>query len=1698
MNYGYIFKLLLIIIPCITHAASQISPLKTYLNDHNSIEVFSALPFSRLQPQDAFTKKIWSQIDTIFGSSGINMDTLQVQHIKNSYLYLIFMAKLHKVSVDPKFQQYRPDFAPFLQDNNTNVPHLPTAQLLQSQGWLQTTLTTQDLIQSPLWQMICKTMVADCFAYFAIALQILHNTEKQEFNYLPHFETSYYNQDYTNLRTLNAVVRTKLKLEEHVKNYYLAQIPNWQNLPTIIQKKNQEIPLEQYVVEFRQTSFYNLTHDLHALLGTRANIENQQEITNQQLLSSSQKIQSPLKEYVFGYYMFYEMYGQITHHMTQSNLIQVIETVSNAALLPNLFPYQANDYVLLNELLSAKAKAENIHTQSLHPAHATFKPEDFRKKSAMLNPTPRSIQTLAQQLPPKQTGKQQSFLSFFDDIGHDIATAAEDFGKGVEDAGKSIAHVVEAVGMGIAGIACKVFFFVPGAEREGETLSADAQQQFTKATTDLQNSIDEFTASMKNGIAPIGELTGDLVGVITQDQKLGADISEVIDSTAGAIAQVTAQITGYTVGLGGILAAESVVDVTEILSDVVALIGKGAMAIFTKQGRNEFLDTWHDTLQDCVTDITTAYTQEVKMNEANIAAVMQAVGVIINSITTLFIDLSSEITFIFLSFDPLSLLGQGIYDASTGQKFDPVAFGKAAENKVTNALESQRSIINQVMGVAVCIAADVVTDVATGGAGATVNAEEDAMIMGSIEKTSVDALQEEITTAQEELSNAEETLSEAKVSDDPVKIQTAQDEVTAAENNLREKLANEAKLISESAQKKALSTITSAAKQTARSWSTKIVATAQEKLESTLENFKSLPKSLSNIFDKSNEDLAQEAKAQVETKEEELSQLQTKLQAAKEKLTESIGTDKESADQETYRQLNAKVQSATKELSQAKKAVEVAEKIASETKPQTALRYLKNSLKIFSPIGAVMNIAFNLTSIIGAYNQDELNALQQTQQGSVLQNLWNTNTQSKLATAAHDLAYLQELELKQQAAIGNYSLGLSLFQNYNDAAVNQYQQKIVGVLAQIYLMQLVPNSSTQLIPGNTGSLWGLTSGYLNLYPSQSFYTTTTGRPDFPYAQEIAQDPQLFTTNNDQVSKQWFNQRCIAIDSLTPTMVPKKPLDPLEVNINLQFLYTLESEFHVGIYLGGNYHNYFAPEYIASLLKTTPANIAANFNALQNAINNKQSTTPYLNPDVVDLNELYLSKMLVLYRTNPQGPLMFGVYENMNEQPWLLQEELPQSAQLNEQHTYVLKAKLDRDKLTIMIHIDENTVPIFQKTVSVIPLQSQRMYGIISSGAAIQWNQTSPQITPKTNINVRPKTNQVSEIERGKKDRLILHNALNPSFGSIPLTPFSKQSILFSQYIYASVHTDLKKFNPQNPADFLIFASNNNGTITNIGKAPNDQYDAASNVLISLVTGYVFNQQKQIIKIIPQALELYEKSAFGVLPTALHNFIVKQRSTVEKSLQKIKFGNFMLDCIQPIMLQQGIYLYTCLQTLKDNTNKPIVDYVIFTSTPENDNSPAQVGLPPTAPQAQAIVSLVTGNMYTKETPVTSQTVPTPVKTYNVFKELSLFVQNQTISQVTYETITQAQTLYIQQQAQKASQAQQSPVFTPVNTVQASNNGYTATPTTLFTTSTHPFIFSHTLPTHNITYRQNNAAGSANFQFNTTAFLKLRQSDSSRIS
>ncbi len=1648
----------------------------TTLHSHESVGGLSMVKFPVDEVTDTFTKNIFTTIDAIYGTKGIGLDAYQIFHLKKTYLYLIFLVKLAKVQQNPTYQLYKKDFAAYLKDNETSLPHVPTVALVQSLAWKNVIVTTQDLQNSVAWQMYCKTMIADVYVYFTTVLQVIHNVEKQTFNYIPHFETSFYNQDYTNLRTLDEMARTRLVIEESLQKRWLSQCLAWAKLPTVneaIQKADTKniVTLEAEVIAFRATQFYKIIHNQNFALG----VESDKAVSNADFLNGRQ-LPSPLKEQVWCYYMIYEASGQLTSFLTAQNLDDVLNLCSTASLQPNIFPYKPQDYVLLDELLAVKSKAEGTHIESIHPSPKSYKIDEIRKPEHLQQTYRDDQREVSDHIKTiNELAVQAQMWSFFKDLGHDFSKAYDDVKSAVEAGVDAVKHFAVAAAQGVAGLGAELIGAIAeigGDDKITDWANAEMKKEeatLKKATTDLTNCVDDFASSLKDGfVAPFAELQGDLVGFILDDQKIGQDISKSIDSVADTLVDaVSTSLNAMDdVAINGVQGAFQSVQLGEQIAITVA---DSAWAIFSAKGRQEFLAQGEQLGKECLRAITEAYSTFKGIGTDAMKVILTGLGTIVNAITTLFIDLSREVTYLFTG-GIFKMLG---LSSIPGFK-QAAAYAEKTRDHVTSVLEAHRSTINDVMGVVACIAADAVVTVGTAGAGTAADVEIDASIMGAAESASEEAAEAaaEATAKEVALTAAKETLSSAKTALADLSEDATEAETQAAEQAVddAEAAAKEAEQAAEDAatkatklskladltkvtgqmQQDAVSAAKSAAKQAledsksfAQKLSEKVAKVASEKLEALKSLASELPKTAANIF-KSNDSI---------------------LQAAK----EALDTLPEDATPE--------------EREAAQKAVDDAQKIVDETKLGKLKRYGSNTLKAlgkaFAPVGMIMNVTFNMGMIIGGANQDAKNELDLENQSKTLNALWAFNNANKIALAQQQLSYLEEMQQKAQAQVANQALSLTMSQNTINANILSLRTQMAALFAPLYVQLLTPDLSTNLLLANIGTSWKLKTDYVNLYPSQSFFTTTTGRSNFPFAQEIAQDPQvtnLLLTNTKGQEKLWFNQRCTARDDKTPTGAVKKPLDPLLVQVDMQILYTLNSPFHVGLYLGGNYHDYTAPNYISKyLVNTTLAKVQQIFAA------NKNLPAVNIDTSIVDFDEAHLAKMVVLYRDSATSALMLGVYEHEGL-GWLIQTQLDAKAQLNVQHLYTLQATLNGAELVVKLFVDGQTVPMLQHVLHVTPLQNQRTYGMICSGVAAEWN----QITPKSTIvaTVRSKTASDSEVVREQKNKLILAQISEPKFGLFKLTPLSKQAILLGQYLYATSDTDLKKILPNSPIDFVMFAIDKPGLLQ-LGVDPATALKAgASARLVSVINGAMYDVAGKTVGNVTNAWQSFLNSSAGPFSDKLDEFIMAQQTAITNALAHVKFGVFWkLDIASSTALANGQYIYTTLQTLKDSTGKPMLDYLVcanYTATS------LIIGMAPTASNANALFSFISGNVYSKNILSGQTSVLTPIST--AYQGVALDTQfgnfasqHNLIKDPLFQTIIAAQTAYGAEQVSNSA----APAVQVSPSVVAQSQHFEKTVHLAFTGS--EVGYSERAPgiklsfgKHNFDQRQQEAAGTAGYQ------------------
>lgn len=1468
--------------------------------------IFDAISFPLDVVSDTFTLDIFQKIDKAFGSQGLNLTSKQVELIKKTYLYLIFLAKLYLVQTNPKYQAYRSDFSNFLIDNNQALPHIPDEKLVTSQSWSDVVITAEDIQGSPMWQLFCQSTISDTYTFFYKALDIIHDVEGQTFNYIPHIETSFYDQDYTSMRHINELIRVKVILEQTKRKYYLDQCPTWKNLPitdpTSPKKQNKPMTLEHAVLTFRKTNFYKNTHDIYTLLGITQN--NSQTISTKDLMSPKQ-LASPLKEHVWCFFMLNEIMTMLYNQITTERLEDVLYFCSHSNISPNLFSYTQDDYIYFEEMLAIKSKAEGTHTKSVHPSPTQYKKEDTHIPITMAHDIHQAVQRTSPDSLTKQTSLpqntepnnspnivQQSIWSGIGDIFHHMVHEGDAiktaFVHTYESAKKATVHLAKSIEQGAVGFGASIIGNISDTSSIKEYGSKEEKSAFKnlrKASSDLQKTVNNV-AALGSGVAQeafdaVYGIPAELVSVLIDDKQLGVDFTDMMNQTISTIATVGAKLNDVVIEA----ATDAVVIYYQVKMELANIITAAAVTLFTggHAGINELKGDWHDLLKTTVKSIVLSFHNLVKEGKQFFHTVMMGIGAIINSLTTLFINISKEITFIAAAaWDLTKATALGLTKLDfTSLNFD-AALNNAKEtrNMVKNKLNAHRQTINQVMGVAISIgfAAYGIYDAVAAGAEAGTDAgATDALEDELGDEGGVSASSDADAASQA----SDEAGSEAQASSggDSVDVPSTGGDDAGGDDDA------------------------------------------------------------GGGDDAGDDDAAGDAGAGAGT-------------GSTADAGASGGDDEPDSDPDD----------------DDKPDDDDDDKDEPKDQPKSP-SYLKGLKMIMGSVNLAINAVFGTFNIISGLNSDDQNELQEKQQAKNLLNFWKFLNDQKIETIQQQNAYLQEVEMKQQATIGAQALALAFVKNFSFAGVNKVAQNISKGLAKSFIIPLLTPNTDDMRLANIGTTWGIGSNYLNLYPTQGYSTATTGRPNFPFAQEVAQAPQtgnvIETSSSTQTlsgkkkqpSKMWFNQKVVALDKTDENGKPKNPQDPLKVVIDLEFIYTINGPFYVGLYLGGRYYDYTSLEYLNKIKKDV----------------SKENIEPF------DLDYAYHAKMVVLFRTSAKAPIQIGVYENEGKN-WIVQEALPSNMQFNEHHIYHIDTSLNKEALDIVVWVDNDLQNKWTKSVTITELKNQRTYGVISSGAAIQWKQVAPKPTLNVNSQARPPLQRPTEIAREKKSKIKVAQLTQPKFGSMKLQPLSKQAILFGQYLYSTQDTNLKKTNPKDATDYLVFATNRNGTVSNPGTAPgtlDTKPETDPNALVSVITGKVYNQNGHVVAHTDNLWNAYNQK-HGPFATSLDTYITNAQQSFLTKLKNITFGSFDLDIISQEALAKSQFVYKCNQTLdlKDSKGKAILDYVIMAEV-ANNKLGNQIGMPPTSSKAQGVLSLISGDLYTKTSKLSANKMAQPI-------------------------------------------------------------------------------------------------------------------------
>ena len=594
-------------------------------------------------------------------------------------------------------------------------------------------------------------------------------------------------------------------------------------------------------------------------------------------------------------------------------------------------------------------------------------------------------------------------------------------------------------------------------------------------------------------------------------------------------------------------------------------------------------------------------------------------------------------------------------------------------------------------------------------------------------------------------------------------------------------------------------------------------------------------------------------------------------------------------------------------------------------------------------LGQVFNVGFGVFSIIGAMHEDDAAAEAAKQEKESIQALWRFVEDNKVSSVQSQNLFMDELHKKHQAAVANQTFGLQYYSNFLNSSINMVQAQISQALTQQQIQLLTPDSNGMRI-ADIGSSWGLQTPFTYLYPSQGFISTTLGRPDFPYAQEVAQAPLAsenhgnkkidLSDNQPAATKLWFKQRAISI-------LNQPAEQPLNVEIRFRILYNLDTAYHIGLYLGGKYQDYESAAYLKSIQ----------------------------DKNAIDLSEAHLAKMFVLKRDDAKSAPSVGLYENEGK-GWITQHPVDANT-LNTASIYHMSAQLNKTTLTIGFWSEANPSAKWTQTVSVTACD-QRTFGVIFSGAAIEWGVVQPTQPIAQNKTARVASNGQSEVDRERASKAKWKQIMNPKFGSLTMQSFGRPAILQGQYVYTTQSTGLVDGQGKPQTDYMIFATSSGNNVTSLGSnpAPSDG-SVAPNIAVSLITGNAYNSSGKIITNVQNALDVYALNS-NAISQSLGEAIAQAGKDYQQQLLNFKFGTYQLTALSQNAIDAGLFIYTCPTSTatKDSSGRPILDYLIMADI-VNGSLGSTVGMPPST-AVQGMISLITGNVYGKEsaTPIDS--------------------------------------------------------------------------------------------------------------------------------
>jgi hypothetical protein len=1389
-------------------------------------------------------------IEKIYGSAGLNIATEQLINLKKTYCYLEFLVKINKVNNNPDYAQYKSDFQEFLQANTDDKPRMPTEKLVTSKGWQGITVSNNDIILSTQWQNFLKAMVCDCHDSQTNFIIDSTQVNNQMFQYIPNVETGYATHDFTQMRLYSESIELYTLMQGQQKQVYLQQCSDWKNID--------QIKIDEALAAFKKSDFYNYTH-------------------NSQVSTQKISIDFHLKEEIIAYFLLITMQNNIYKMLNLENLTMFLDQASSPSLSPNLFTYSSLDFACFSDFLVLK----NLMKQNAkNPKKSIVTMRETLQNSSSNQPALSDqviVQAIKDPFKELERGFKKSIIdptkkSIIDPINKNFK---KDFADPAMKALRSInaKSINKGINDGFKAMVSGVIIF----------------------SNDLATGFVETCA----GITWLSCSFGDALGIKNDPNKEArlvkskmnahkAIISSVLGTVFIVAASVvlvffTAGMAGYALGaaVAGLFIGAAITDRRlggQLKKYIEEPLMKGMMGIM--QGMEAMTDaftvgfiemsvglTWLGCSVGQACGLKINPEQQANAVRAKLEKYRSTINIVMSVVITIIITAVVIMITAGLGAAQMAAIDAGLFGAEAAAAAAQTAAVAAAASASSSAATLTTATAAESLAIiAARQAAQQAASFGTKQAAATVAqaATKQAAATAARKAAELSAKQAADVAAQTTAKAVARRVA-IQASDDLAAKQaeelTARVLVKQATSNLARNSSNQAAV---KAQEQAAAKLTQAtldrqaaelvAKQTANN------SVTQSAKLTALKSTQGVSKQASSTTVLAETSNPMEESQAISSATDNSVAAVTKTQAQQ-------VADKTIADFTS----KASGQLATKQAeSMVGDAAEIAAKEAARLQSRSVfqvaqeegmLNAIRGGIMSWSfLIGQALNAGFGVFTAMAAVNQDEAAADRQAEEEESIKNLWHFVENNKVTITQQQNQFLDELNKKHQIAIKNQAFGLQYYINFLNGSVDNVQDQIAQLLAQQYIQMLTPDNNG-LRSADIGSTWGLQTQFHYLYPAQGFISTTLGRPDFPYAQEVAQAPLAseshtekstdLSDNQSAATKLWFNQRAVSV-------VNQKADQPLNVEIKFRVIYNLTTAYHIGLYLGGNYHDYNSPDYLKSL----------------------QSQGE------IDINEAHLAKMFVLKRDDKDTAPSLGLYENEGK-GWIFQQPVDQNT-LDNGSIYHMSAKLNKDQLIIAFWSENNPSKVWTNTVTVTP-SDQRTFGVIFSGLAIEWDVVQPHVSIVQNQTARVESNGQSEIDRERASKAQWKRIMNPAFGSMQMQSAGRSAILQGQYLYRTESTNLTDNQGNVITDYVIFATFTSGVISNIGSSPAPSDSSQTpNAIISLITGNVYDASGTIIAHKQNALDAYLQ-VYRSLPVTIGNVIAQAASNYQQQLSNYTFS-----------------------------------------------------------------------------------------------------------------------------------------------------------------------------------------------------------------